>query len=172
MDPLIRQFNIMSWNVWGLNNTARQEDVRQIVTSVKPNIICLQETKLSTISIHDISNILGNDYEDSFCFLPANGTRGGVLIASRASVCSLHQSQISENTISATVTDPRCNFSWTISRVYGPQGELEKNMFIRELKRLKQSVMSHWLLIGDFNLIYRDQDKNNGRLNRRLMLRF
>jgi endonuclease/exonuclease/phosphatase family metal-dependent hydrolase len=53
-----------------------------------------------------------------------------------------------------------------------PKVNWRKKMFIRELKRLKQSVMSHWLLIGDFNLIYRDQDKNNGRLNRRLMLRF
>jgi hypothetical protein len=29
-----------------------------------------------------------------------------------------------------------------------------------------------WLVLGDFNVIYKDHDKNNGRLNRRLMLRF
>jgi exonuclease III len=45
-------------------------------------------------------------------------------------------------------------------------------MFIRELKLLKQSSGSHWLLIGDVNLIYRDQDKSSGNLNRRRMLRF
>jgi hypothetical protein len=37
--------------------------------------------------------------------------------------------------------------------VYGPQGELEKRMFIRELKGLKQIVLDRWLLLGDFNLI-------------------
>jgi hypothetical protein len=29
-----------------------------------------------------------------------------------------------------------------------------------------------WLIIGDFNLIYKKEDKNNGRLNRRLMISF
>lgn len=33
-------------------------------------------------------------------------------------------------------------------------------------------VKPQWLIMGDFNLIYKDQDKNNGRLNRQLMLRF
>jgi hypothetical protein len=28
------------------------------------------------------------------------------------------------------------------------------------------------MLLGDFNMIYRAQDKNSGRLDRRLMLRF
>jgi hypothetical protein len=45
-------------------------------------------------------------------------------------------------------------------------------MLIKELKRPKQSAFSQWLIIGDFNLIYKYQDKNNGRLNRGLMNRF
>jgi hypothetical protein len=67
--------------------------------------------------------------------------------------------------------DERHNFSWTFTGVYGPQGELEKKMFIRELKNLKQTTLPSWLIFEDFNLIYKE-DKNNGRLNRRLMLRF
>jgi hypothetical protein len=57
-------------------------------------------------------------------------------------------------------------------RGYGPQGELEKKMLIMELKGLKQSSMDRWVIMGDFNLIYKDEDKNNSGLNRRLMLRF
>jgi exonuclease III len=59
-----------------------------------------------------------------------------------------------------------------ITCVYGPQGELEKKMFIKELGHLRDSALPSWLIIGDFNIIYKDEDKNNGRLNRRLMLRF
>lgn len=29
-----------------------------------------------------------------------------------------------------------------------------------------------WMICGDFNLIYREEDKNNGDLNRRMMRRF
>jgi hypothetical protein len=37
---------------------------------------------------------------------------------------------------------------------------------------LKHSTSDSWLLLGDFNLIYKEEDKNNNWLNRRLMLRF
>jgi hypothetical protein len=56
-----------------------------------------------------------------------------------------------------------------ITGVYGPQGDLEKAMFIRELKGIKQIALEQWLILGDFNLIYKEQDKNNNRLNKRLM---
>jgi endonuclease/exonuclease/phosphatase family metal-dependent hydrolase len=56
--------------------------------------------------------------------------------------------------------------------VYGPQGTLNKKMFIRELKNLKQRISHPWLILGDFNLIHNDEDKNNNRLNRSLMVRF
>jgi hypothetical protein len=45
-------------------------------------------------------------------------------------------------------------------------------MFIREITSLKQSSLQPWLIIGDFNLIYKDEDKSNGRLNRNMMARF
>jgi hypothetical protein len=37
---------------------------------------------------------------------------------------------------------------------------------------MKQSVEPTWVILGDFNLIYRDQDNSNDQLNRRLMMRF
>jgi hypothetical protein len=40
--------------------------------------------------------------------------------------------------------------------VYGPQGDLEKAMFIRELRGLKQGALDKWLILGDFNLIYKE----------------
>ncbi|KAM0906298.1 hypothetical protein ACQ4PT_016861 [Festuca glaucescens] len=53
--------------------------------------------------------------------------------------------------------------------VYGPQGEAEKWTFIEELRGLAASRPTRWLILGDFNLIYCVADKNNRRLNRRLM---
>jgi endonuclease/exonuclease/phosphatase (EEP) superfamily protein YafD len=41
-----------------------------------------------------------------------------------------------------------------------------------ELQNLKVNCLERWLLVGDFNLIYKVEDKSNGRLNRRLMNRF
>jgi hypothetical protein len=41
-----------------------------------------------------------------------------------------------------------------------------------EIRQLKQLVTDRWLLVGDFNMIYRASDKNNGRVNQRLMNTF
>lgn len=49
---------------------------------------------------------------------------------------------------------------------------LINTFFLRELRELKHWVQPEWLIIGDFNMIYMDQDKNNGRLDRRMMARF
>jgi hypothetical protein len=69
------------------------------------------------------------------------------------------------HTISVNVLDISRNKHWLLTRIYGPQDDLGKKMFIRELKHLKQTAMTKWLIIGDFNLLYKVRDKNNGRLN-------
>jgi hypothetical protein len=44
MSDLLSVFN---WNVRGLNSLVRRETVRDMVQSVKPVVVCLQETKLA-----------------------------------------------------------------------------------------------------------------------------
>jgi uncharacterized protein (DUF1778 family) len=61
---------------------------------------------------------------------------------------------------------------WWLTIVYGPSQEAEKSTFLIELHELWQVRSGPWMLAGDFNLIYRIGDKNNGRLNYRLMGQF
>jgi hypothetical protein len=56
--------------------------------------------------------------------------------------------------------------------VYGPQSEADKLSFMQEIRQINQTVHERWLLLGDFNLIYRASDKSNGHINRRLMNSF
>jgi exonuclease III len=50
MEELNHSYKIFSWNVKGLNNKAKQEDVKQIVSMLKPNLICVQEIKIEEMS--------------------------------------------------------------------------------------------------------------------------
>jgi hypothetical protein len=50
----------------------------------------------------------------------------------------------------------------------GPRKIMTKIFFLSEIKDLKD----RGLIIGDFNLIYKAEDKSNNRLNRRLMALF
>lgn len=119
-----------------------------------------------------IRNGLGLAYENNFLFLPADGTKGGIIIAFVSDHLSLSNPHFTANTISAKVTDNRTNIQWTTTSVYGPQLQLDKKLFIRELKALKSTASTAWLILGDFNLIYKDEDKNSDRLNRNMMNRF
>lgn len=58
---------------------------------------------------------------------------------------------------------------WTLSCVYGPQGEQEKLLFINDLRGLKFLVRPSWLILGNFNLLTKAANKNNRNINRRLI---
>lgn len=46
MDP---NPTVTCWNVRGLNNPAKRKAVKEFLDSVRPNIVCLQETKLEVV---------------------------------------------------------------------------------------------------------------------------
>jgi exonuclease III len=135
-------------------------------------VVCLQETKLTGFSDTLINRILGVEYSHNFCFLPADGTRGGILLASRNSAYQFSNALLKDYTISTTVTDRRTNLQWTLTGVYGPQENLNKHLFLRELRAIKDAAKPNWLVLGDFNLICADHDKSNGRVDRRMMTHF
>jgi hypothetical protein len=51
-----------------------------------PDVICLQKTKLANISSSIVRNTLGPGFDNKFLYLPANGTRGGILLATGDSI--------------------------------------------------------------------------------------
>jgi exonuclease III len=61
---------------------------------------------------------------------------------------------------------------WWLTCVYGPQGSDAKIQFLDELRDIRAACPGPWMVAGDFNLIYKDEDKNNQNLNRAMMGRF
>jgi hypothetical protein len=137
MDNEHLQYKILTWNVRGLNNGARQEDVKQVIGICKPDLVCLQETKMEAITNTIVRSSLGHEYQDNFVYLPAVGSSGGVIIAANFVVMSLSIPCLTNHSITASVHDLRTNIAWIFTGVYGPQGVLEKKMFLRELKHIK-----------------------------------
>jgi exonuclease III len=89
MDSENHSSKFLSWNVRGLNSSAKREDIKQVINIFKPEIICIQETKLAVITPSIVTETLGADFQDSFVFLPAIGTRGGILVAARFGLLQL-----------------------------------------------------------------------------------
>lgn len=99
-------------------------------------------------------------------------TRGGVLLACDENFFSLSDISLGQYSVSATITMREENLQWSITVVYGPQLEGDKIDFLAEIEALRPSMKPAWMIIRDFNLIYKSSDKNNDRLNRRMMQRF
>jgi hypothetical protein len=99
---LLSQMNptsILVWNAQGLNNKARRDCVRETILSCKADIICLQEIKVSDLSPHLLLSVCGSEF-DKFLTLPADGTRGGILIAWKDAVCQAISSRVDNYLVS------------------------------------------------------------------------
>ena len=78
--------NILSWNVRGLNAAARRVSVRNTVQSSGATIVCLQQTKIAQWTARLVSETLGHDFATNYVTLPADGTRGGILMQRQTSI--------------------------------------------------------------------------------------
>jgi exonuclease III len=81
---------IGNWNVRGLNNPARRKAVLDFLADKHCNLICLQETKLEIIDQQIVRETLGPRFQENFVYKPAEGTRGGILIACSPDFSLLH----------------------------------------------------------------------------------
>jgi exonuclease III len=162
---------ILCWNVWGLNNVARRETVRETIATTTCHRVCLQETKLILVD-QFLAASLGGPKLDMFCFKPAggfSGTCGGILILWNNDFMELVNCTQGEYHILAHVHMKESNVSFLLTMVYGPARNGNKVAFLRELQDLKPQLGTSWLILRDFNCIYKARDKNNNRLNLRLM---
>lgn len=167
MDPS----HILVWNVRGLNSTARRDSVRVIVESARVDVVCLQETKMESISRRTVLAMLGAEFDNNFSYLPSLGASGGILVAWRTRLGTALASRIDNFSVSIQL-HPENGEPWWLTCVYGPQGNDDKIAFLQELRTVRALCPGPWMLAGDFNLIYKDEDKNNPNLNRAMMGRF
>jgi len=160
------KLNFLIWNVRGLNDKARRDNLRKVVDDTRPAVVCLQETKLSYISERDVISFLGRDFT-KFVFLSAQQTRGGILIAWRDGSFVVSQHRVHRHSVSVLFSnndDP----AWWFTGVYGPHRDDEKLGFIEELREVRANCPGPWILAGYFNM----EDKNNENINRAMMGRF
>ena len=158
---------ILIWNVRGLNSTSRQDFVRSIVDSSRSDIVCIQETKVTDMSRTIILSSLGSDFSD-FIAAPSVGASGGILIAWRQHIGVSLARRVDNHNVTVQFSTEN-GLSWWLTSVYGPQGNDDKIRFLQELRDIRAACPGPWMVAGDFNLIYRDEDKNNANYNRAMM---
>lgn len=163
--------SVLSWNVRGLNDAAHRELVKQTTLGARPSVVCLQETKLSSITQPIVADTLGQGFA-GYRALNAAGTRGGILLAWNEDLISVSGVECRQFSATALVRVMLTGASFSLTTCYGPADDGRKEDFLHEMLSIKPAAGTPWLILGDFNLIYQASDKNNLNLNRRLMGKF
>lgn len=115
--------------------------------------------------------MLGVEFDNNFIFLPSVGASGGIIIAWKACLGAVQASRVDHFSTSIQFC-PASGAPWWLTCVYGPQGDDSKIAFLQELRDIRSQCAGQWLIGGDFNLIYKDEGKNNNNLNHAMMGRF
>jgi exonuclease III len=167
MDP---NPELLNWNVRGLNDPVKRSTVREFVSELHVNLVCFQETKLDVIDDFTVMQCLGPSF-DGYAYLPALGTRGGILLAWDKTQIDISNISLDSYAITGEVRT-RDDNRWWITTVYGPQTVEEKIAFLTELSERRTLCPGPWMVIGDFNMILYASEKNNDNLDRTMMARF
>ena len=117
--------NCFVWNVRGLNGRDRRNVVRDLVSQERATLVCLQETKLSTICNPLANEILGSMFD--YDYLPSLNVAGGILLGWHRDhwvVSDVDKSRFSLSAKVARAAVPQeC---WWITVVCGPLADQDK----------------------------------------------
>jgi exonuclease III len=131
----------------------------------------IQETKIAALPRRVLLSALGSEFT-GYVELPAGGASGGVLVAWRRHIGVTGAQRVDNNSISIQFSSDNPPPPWWLTCVYGPQRTEDKIQFLQEMRDICAACTGSWILAGDFNLIYKDDDKSNSNYNRAMMGRF
>jgi hypothetical protein len=118
------------------------------------HLICIQETKLSTICNFLAIEILGPTFD--YDYLPTINVSRGILLGWDRELWTMSDVTKGRFTLSAKIAEKGpLHELWWITVVYGPQLDHEKVEFLDELLHFRDACPGPWFLCGDFNMIYR-----------------
>lgn len=112
-------FNVLVWNVRGLNARSRRNALRGVCDEAKASIACVQETKMNVITPFNVTEMFGARFA-SYVYLPSTGLSGEILLACMGPefTCSAHH--VGRFSVTATMNRANHPDQWCFTAVYGP----------------------------------------------------
>lgn len=154
-----RSWRVLDWNVRGLNSDRKCNSIRDKVIESRSEIVCLQETKKDSFDLNFIKNICPSDF-DSFVFNPSVGASGGILVTWKSSAFWGNLVFNNNFAMSVEFTSKLNNESWILTAVYAPCTPAGKREFLNWFRDIDMPDGVDWLVVGDFNLMRKPEDRN------------
>ncbi|CAM0881391.1 unnamed protein product [Alopecurus aequalis] len=163
---------LVSWNVRGLGDEDKCAVVSDNVLTARPSVLCLQETKLASVTPPPKLRSFLPPYLSEHAAVDASGSRGGVLTAWDPRVLALTTTTRNTYSISTSFQSTTSDTTFMITNVYAPSDHTFTDEFVAEMTSLLPLVSGPWIILGDFNLLRRPSDKNNANFNHSLAAKF
>lgn len=131
----VRNWNVLCWNVRGLNASRKWDSVKNKVLCANCGIICFQETKKESFDQTFIKKILLPNF-DEFIYVPSVGASGGLLVAWKSQLFSRTIKIISGFSVAVELCSKHDESFWTLLNVYGPctpEGKIEFTSWLKNL---------------------------------------
>jgi exonuclease III len=112
-------WNILCWNVRGLNDKEKWEPIRNKIEESNAHIFCLQETKKESFDLQFIRNFAPKKF-DKFDYCPSVGASGGILVCWASKFFSMITLEKHSFAIVLQVTYAHNLDFWILTVVYGP----------------------------------------------------
>ena len=114
-----RNWNVLCWDMRGLNSEARQRDLRAKIEESRCSVLCLQETKCENFDIRMIRSFCPRRF-DQFAFSPSVGASGGILVIWNSSIFHDQLIDIQRFGVVVSFQSLQNSEKWTLASVYGP----------------------------------------------------
>uniref|UniRef100_A0A2N9HB65 Reverse transcriptase domain-containing protein n=1 Tax=Fagus sylvatica TaxID=28930 RepID=A0A2N9HB65_FAGSY len=123
----------------GGGRRSRGSQIKNVLKLWKGEVVCLQETKLESISRSVVQSLWSNRFAD-WKYLESEGASGGVLIMWDKRVAEVQDCVKGQFSISCRFKNVQEQFEWAFSRVYGPNVDADHLILWDELA----GVRSWW----------------------------
>jgi exonuclease III len=114
-----RTWNLLNWNVRGLNTYDKCNAVRAKIKESSCNIICIQETKRASFDPSFVRQLAPKRF-NKFALVPSQGASGGIFVGWNGSMFSGQVSHSSHFALSIDFTATINADHWKLIVVYGP----------------------------------------------------
>ena len=154
-----RNWNILCWNIRGLNASDKHDAVRNKIEESGCSIICLQETKIQSFDLPLIRKFAPRCF-DKFDFVASHGASGGILLVWNSAIFSGIMIDKQSFGLTVNFTSLLNLDSWKLTAVYGPCTEPTRSDFVLWLRSHLIVIDENWLFLGDFNFYRSLEDRN------------
>ncbi|XP_058776806.1 uncharacterized protein LOC131651153 [Vicia villosa] len=149
---------ILSWNCRGLSSPSAIPNLKKLAQQHRPDVIFLAETLSNSRKLENIRVMLNFD---ACLSVDVEGRSGGIAVLwKNTDSCSIIN--YTRNFVNVIVTD-KDNSAWILTCYYGYPERSRRKLALDLLREIRYMSSLPWCVIGDFNDLLSQQDKN-GRL--------